>query len=260
MTVSNDAPGASIPSSEAAPAAAVETPVSTGAVASDTPPPVETAAPAPDATVEPPVAAAPEQTADEVANPADAPAETPQPTEPAPLPSFEPFNLPEGFEPNETLSTFTADLAEFTQKTGVDPALMQEFGQQLVDKYAAQTQSTIEALTTRQADAWKETTSGWKTALESDPELGGNRLETTAQGVRQAVEKYAGNAEQMKEFREFMDTYHVGNHPSLVRLINNMHTKLLSYETETAAPISAQALSPKSKSMVEKFYGKSMAG
>jgi hypothetical protein len=179
-----------------------------------------------------------------------------QSAEPAPLPTFEPFTLPEGFQPDESLNEFTKDLAEFTRDNGLDAAKMQAFGQQLVDKYAARTQETLERYSEIQQAEQEKVASEWRTQLEKDPELGGNRLETTTQSLRQAVSKYAGSTDQVKEFQAAVETHKWGNHPALVRLINNMQNKIDSYEKETVRPLGAQSLVPKSKSMTEKFYGK----
>ncbi len=247
------------------------TPVTSTEAASPAPEVVSTPAEAA-VTTEPVVAPTPEPVAQDIpvvepkpepdAKPADAPTETPkeeaaQTDDPAPLPVYEPFTLPEGIQVEaEQLTQFTNDLAEFERSHNVPHVAMHAFGQKLVEKYTTQTQETLTRIAESQNAAWEKQKSDWKDALEKDPELGGNRLETTTQSLRQAVEKFAGNEDQLKEFRETVDTYAWGNNPALVRLIHNMNAKIASYETETARPIGAQAIAPKSKSMVDRRYGK----
>lgn len=232
------------PSADAAPPAAE--PVAAEPVAQAEPAPAEPTTP--DKSGEPEAAKAepaPDPQKDDAA----------QSDQSSPLPTFEPFTLPEGFQPDETLNQFTSDLAEFTRDNGLDPAVAQKFGQDLVDKYVAKNQEVIQRIAEHQTTVWEETKSAWKDALEKDPEIGGNRLETTTQSLRQAVEKYAGTEDQVKEFREINNTMGWGNHPALVRLINNLVTKINVYETESASPLSAQATAPKTKSMTERRYG-----
>jgi len=75
--------------------------------------------------------------------PVPEPQDAPQSAEPAPLPTYEPFVLPEGFQADETLTQFTNDMAEFERAHGVDHEAMRAFGQQMVDKYAAKNQETL---------------------------------------------------------------------------------------------------------------------
>lgn len=185
--------------------------------------------------------------------------ETPPSDEPAPMPTYEPFALPEGVVLNDgDLSEFTQELGQFEVRTKADHAAMQEFGQNLLNRYIAKTQETLDRLAQVQTDLWEKQKSGWKTSLESDPELGGNRLDTTTASLRKAVERFAGNEDQRKEFRTAVETYAWGNHPALVRLINNMNNQISKYETETSRLSGTPSPVTKPLSKVERRYGKTV--
>lgn len=258
------------------PAAAV-TPavVATPAVAAPAPvvEAVAPAAPAP-AVVEAPVVAAPEKSllgaeppkaaAPEVKDtaPAEVKAAAPAPetkkeegsqsAEPAPLPTYEAFTLPEGITADDaTLGEFTKQLAEFETHTKADHAAVQEFGQTLVNRHVAEQLALTQRITEHYQNAWEKQGNDWKDAFEKDPEIGGNRRDTTLNAAQEFIRTHGGTEEQQNEFRQLMDTTKIGNHPALIRLLAKANMAL-----SEGKPLAAPKPSLTTASKVERRYGK----
>lgn len=178
-----------------------------------------------------------------------------QSDEPAPLPTYEPFTLPEGVKLDDArMGEFTKDLGEFQALTKADQKSVQEFGQKLVDKYVAESQENVKRISEHYVNAWEKQKSDWKDALEKDPEIGGNRIQTTKSSIQKALAK--APAEQLKAFSEYMNSSGIGNNPDVIRVISYLANKVNAYEQETAKPLAGtKPPSPKS-SIYETFYGK----
>lgn len=195
--------------------------------------------------------------------PAEQEDESSQSDEPAPLPTYEPFNLPEGADLNgKELAEFTKDLGEFESANKVDHTTMQGFGQKLVDRYVAEVSQLSKRINEAYSKQWEKQNNDWAESFKNDPEIGKNRMETTKTKVIDAVGDYAGNADQLKEFKSFMKYTGVGNHPSLIRLISNMQDRISSLQTKYESEKDVKQLAatkpaaPKSKQPVyKKFYG-----
>ncbi len=212
----------------------------------------------PDATPE----TKPEIKPDGEVKPEDKKDEGDQSGEPAPLPTYESFVLPEGIElDNDRLTDFTKELGEFETLTKADHAETQKFAQKLVDRHVAEVKETVQRVTEGYAKQWEKQTNDWFKKSSEDPEIGGNRFETTKSAVLDAVGKYAGNTEQLAEFKTFMNDTGVGNHPSVIRLISNMQNEIKGlrekYESESdAKPLAANRPVAQKKGFYESMYGK----
>ena len=239
------------PAATAAPVA-VETPVSTPAPSSET----VSAAPAAEAVTEAPVAenvlgdAAPAEPV-KVETPAEVKAETKpevkegekpvtetpvegeaaKPAE-AVLPTYEEFKIPEGVNlDKEQLGAFNKILGEI--ETGkLDHAGMQEAGQKLVDLATKATADSIQRLNDYYVQFHENQKKGWFESFKNDPEMGGANLDKTVSLLRDAVETYGGDEKQVAEFRSVMKETGVGNHPAVIRILNNMAQKIAKYTTE----------------------------
>lgn len=233
VTAPSATPSAPAPS---APAEAVVAPVSATPAHAETPvvaPPASDPSSAPEAPPsekaatsllggEPP-AEAPKADAVVEVKPETKIEETSQSAEPAPLPTFEAFKLPDGSPLDEgKLGDFTKELAEFELTSKADHVALQEFGQKLLDRHTAEIQ--------RMADyykiAWENQKNGWKDAFEKDQEIGGNRANTTINAALQFIRTHGGTEAQQQEFRQLMDTTGVGNHPALIRVLAKANSVL----------------------------------
>lgn len=218
-----------------------------------------------------PAPASPEIKPAEGEKPADKPKEEGnQSADPAPLPTYEPFTLPEGIQVDDKrLGEFTKELAEFEVSNKVEHTKVQEFAQRLVNRYVAETQDTVKRIGEYYTNTWEKQKNDWREAFIADPELGGNRQETTATAVQNFVGEFGGSGEgqakeqQITELRSFMDTG-IGNNPLLIRLMNNAAGEIkalrMKYESEEGVrPLPGQKPVTEKKSKTQTLYGRSSA-
>lgn len=253
---------------QAAPAAVeVAAPVIAPAAPGLAPPEVAPAAPAPVAPAEKsllsaeplkedkkeiPPAASEAQKAEEGKAPETKKEEGSQSDEPAPLPTYEAFTLPEGITHDDgKLGEFTKELAAFELLTKADHAKMQEFGQTLVNRHVAEQQALALKITEHYQNAWQKQGDDWKDAFEKDPEIGLNRRDTTLNAAQEFIRTHGGTEDQQNEFRQLMDTTKIGNHPALIRLLARANTAL-----SEGKPLAAPKPPLTTTSKVERRYGK----
>lgn len=152
--------------------------------------------------------------------------------EATPLPKYESYTLPEGVSVDETA------LGEFNKILGgieigkLDHAGFQNVGQQLVDMHVKGVNDTITKLNDHYVNLHETQKQTWFDNFKSDPEIGGNRMETTVNTARDAIENYGGTEAQVTEFRQLMKDTGVGNNPALIRLITNMADRINQLTTE----------------------------
>lgn len=238
--------------SENIPAPTTETPSAAPAAPASAPaenpaPPVDNA-PAPDAvpTAEPaqttllgdeaPAEEAPKPTdqpkEDAPAEPTDAPKEEPKPDaeppkeeeaqqteEPAPLPIYE-FELPEHFQKDDAkFDEFTKKVGQFELDTKADHGKVQALVQDLLNEHTTILQETVNRIVEAQTNGWDKQKSDWKEAIEKDPELGGNRADTTKASIRRFIQTYGGSQEDRAAFSSWMNETGIGNYPLLAKMI-----------------------------------------
>lgn len=171
-----------------------------------------------------------------------------QSVDPAPLPSYEAFKLPDGASlDNARLGEFTKELGEFQNLTKADQAQMQEFGQKLVDRHVAE----ITRLNEFYANSWEKQKSDWRQSLEKDPEIGGNRYETSLNAAVEFVKTHGGTKEQQQEFWELMDRTGAGNNAAMVRLLAKANSAM-----SEGRPLPASLPMPQPVSKIKARYGK----
>lgn len=174
-----------------------------------------------------------------------------QSVETAPLPTYEPFVIPDDIKLEDTkLVEFTKELGEFQNLTKAGQAEVQAFGQKLVDRHLAEVQSATQRLSELYENAWKKQTSDWYESFKADPEIGGNREQTTVNAALEFVRTHGGNDAQQAEFRKLMETTGVGNHPAVIRLMANA---MNAYREGKPLPAVKPVAQPTSK--VSKRYG-----
>lgn len=148
------------------------------------------------------------------------PAEAPAPAVP---PAYEPFTLPEGVKLDEEgIGKLTALLGEAELATKADHTAMQAMGQKLVDMYVAEVQRISEG----QQQAWIRARDEWRNKFIADPDIGGARRESTLRNCASMIEQFGGNAEQQAELRQAFGITGMGDHPAMIRFINNMASVL----------------------------------
>ena len=270
---------ASIAAAPTAPAAAVAPTTSvqpTPASAPETPPTASVEAQAP----------APAQVADTASAKAETvmgealdakPAETPKPTEPvtapvaeapkveeqkategqseepAPPPTYDPFTLPEGVSlDQERVNKFNEILGELERSGKADHAAVQQFGQKAVEFHIEEVKKAVTDVTSLYQQTWERQKTEWKDSFLKDPEIGGNRFQTTVDAARNFIRTHGGTPEQQQEFRNVMESSGLGNHPAVIRLLANAGAAMKEgVPLATVKPVSP----PKSKTAT--LYGKS---
>ena len=89
------------------------------------------------------------------------------------------------------------------------------------------------------ARCWDTLNDTWKTELRNDPELGGNRLETTLSLAKAVVEEYLAPAEQA-EYMAHMRNNGMGNFKLHVKLLHNIGKAMNVFE-DGIVPANPQA-------------------
>lgn len=159
-----------------------------------------------------------------------------QETQPTAPESYEDFKLPEGLTVNPDM---LGDFVPVAKELG----LTQEAAQKLVDLQAKYAQVAAD----QSAKAWESTLQEWATALEKDPEIGGDKKQQSVAGA-QAAMKALGNS----SLAEAMDATGMGNHPEMIRLLNNVYTKFL--KEDSTAPVQPRAAEPEPKSRAQTLF------
>ncbi len=176
----------------------------------------------------------PEPKAEPEAAKADEPAAPEAPAEPPPPPVYEPFVLPEGVNLEvEKLTGFTGLLGEYEQRIAADPktahVAFQELGQKLVDLYIAESRSAAEQLAVLQRENWDRTVDDWRSRFRQDPEIGGNRQDTSLKrmgGLMVMYGQHAG-ADRLQAVRDAFTLTGAGDHLEVLRFVNWMASRLV---------------------------------
>lgn len=254
-TVSSTPPEA--PTPEPAPAVAPETstPIEQPAVEPTAPEAKEPASLLSEA-AEPAPEAKPD--ADKPATEADAkaPAVEEAPTE-APLPTYDVFTVPEGVELEDAqVDSFVGLLGNFEKS--INPAgspevhaAVQQLGQQLLDQYTTEVEGLAERVHEVNAETWRRTNENWKSEFFDDPEIGGNRKETTLKNCASVLNRFGGNANQVAELRQVLTATGAGNNLAVIRLLNN----IAGFTSEGHA-VAGGNPEPQSQTRQERRYGK----
>lgn len=233
--VSSPAPVAAVP--EASPAPTLEAPLPSDPAPAQAPTPAPVQAPqstllgGPDKPVEQPA-------------PGDANAPEGQSVEPAPPPTYEPFTLPEGvtLSQPERLEAYTSTLGKF--------GISQEGGQELISMHLAEITQRENAIRTEHANAETAREQEWRQQTQQDPEIGGNRLQTTLDSVHQFIRTHGGNAAEQAEALKVLNETKVGSNPTILRLLSRAGSTM-----SEGKPLAAAAPPSLPKSNTQKLYG-----
>lgn len=113
------------------------------------------------------------------------------------------LTMPDGIElDTELMDALGPTMAELKLSNG--------HAQQLVDKY-------IEAQTAREAkraEEWTQTINGWADQAKADPEIGGNKFDTTLANAKSALTRFG-----TPDLNSYLETSGAGNHPEVIRLM-----------------------------------------
>lgn len=176
-----------------------------------------------------------------------------QSAEPAPPPTYEVFKMPEGVSlVPETLGKFTELLSTLETEGKADHALVQQFGQKAVDFYITEVQKSATDIHKNLQTAWDQQKVEWKESFLKDPEIGGERSQTTVDSALKFIRTHGGTAEQQQEFKSLMETSGLGNHPAMIRLLARASEGMSEGKPLTAVRPANTSV----KSKVQTMYGK----
>ena len=260
--VAASAPPTPSPSPEASGAGPATVGVTPPEAGGESPAPAVSSEPAPETPADPSIlSAATEAETPEPAAEAPAPE---APAEPVAAPTYE-FKPPEGvtLDPAK-VGTFSAIVADAETRIAADPAqahaVLQEFGQKLVELHIAEAREAAERYTQLQMDNWKRTNEDWQAQFRNDPEIGKNRQETTLLRMGALMDMYGREAgpERLTALRDILTNTGAGNNLEVLRWTNWMARKV----TETSrvvVPMMPRA-PQQAGSKAERLYGKSLNG
>lgn len=125
---------------------------------------------------------------------------------------FEKITLPEGIKMSEANQKA---LQEFVTKNNLTGEQAQAAAQEMATMGAKLQQENLAQ--------WQNMKKGWREKVESDPVLGGNNLKQTISDCNDIVRKFAGSDAELKEFQADLIFLGLGNKPSFVRFLKNVH-------------------------------------
>ncbi len=142
---------------------------------------------------------------------------------------------------DEKLTAFTGILGEYENKIISNPAeahaMVQEMGQKMVDLYVTESREAADRYTRLQRDNWDRTIEGWRSEFRDDPEIGGNRADTSPSRMGGLLEMYGQKAgsDHLSKLRDVLTFTGAGDHPEMLRFVNWAASRLV----ETAKPVAA---------------------
>lgn len=195
----------------------------------------------------------------ELAEQVNTDAETKEPDQDAPLPSYEALALPDGVviadqeRFDERMSNFDGKLGELERKYSIDHEAAQAFRNeatglaiQEITRVMQQAQERIAAAEAAPAQQFADRKQAWRTEFE-DSDMAGNRRQTTLDRAESAIREYAGDE---KAFRAALQETGMANHPAMIRLLSSVGEALVEGRMIAAR---GPASTPKTKAV--KFYG-----
>lgn len=213
----------------------------------DAPAPAE--APKPDATT-PPEAAPPEKALDGTVKPEEVVQDGSKSDEPAPLPTYDAFTLPEGVAlDSDRIGNFTKLLGEY--ETGAkDHAATQALGQQLVDFHVSEIQQATQRVGEYYQAAWDKQKVDWKDDFMKDPDIGGNRFQTTLDNANRFIRTHVGSEDEQVAFRKLLEDSGLGSHKVMIKALARAGSAM-----KEGVPLAAPAPAQGPKSKVNAMYG-----
>lgn len=160
----------------------------------------------------------------------DAAKEGEKPAEPvAPVPvAYEAFKV------SEHVKLDDARVKEFTDIIG-PRQLPQEDAQKLVDLFDKSAQDLATHMRQEQRKTWNGLNDTWKTESRDDPEIGGNRFQTSLAMAKAVIEEFL-TPDQQKRYLGHLDLNGMSNFPEHIRLLAKIGEALNVFEDKIVAP------------------------
>lgn len=144
-------------------------------------------------------------------------------TAPPALASLEDLKLPEGMKLDGESGKALVDLINNGELARKD------LQQGLFDLHVKEANRIVGEVVKNQRKVWDDLNAGWKNDLRNDPELGGNRLDTSLSMAKAVLEENL-SPDDVRDFLKHADNNGMGNFPIFIRLLNNLGRKLNIFE------------------------------
>ncbi len=175
------------------------------------------------------------------AKPADDVKADAKPEAPVAPPSYEPYRLPDNVKlDDKELGAFNALMGEFETVTKAPHAEVQALNQKLIDRFTSEVVRIHEQRDQYQRDVWNRLTETRFNELKADPEIGGNRIETTLGNVKYLIQQAAGNTDEAAAVIAALDAGGVSAHRVFIKAMNNLYERYVR-EPEPTPPINPDA-------------------
>lgn len=170
---------------------------------------------------------------------------------PVVTPTFEPFVIPEGAKVDgKRLDEITSMLGSFEIATKADHAQVQKFGQAILDYGVAAVQEAVAQARKQGAEYWDQKHKEDMDAFIKDPEIGGNRKDTTLAAANQFIATHVGTPEQQKQFRALLVERKLDNNLIIIRALANANLA-----RREGTPLVGTKPVPAPQSKLDKWYG-----
>ena len=136
--------------------------------------------------------------------------------------TYDAFKVPDGLKLDDK------QIGDFTGVLENAELSHQERAQKLVDMYVGEVDRIVKEQRTNQLNAWSDFTDKLKADFKNDPELGGNRQETSLGQARYVIEQLGGTPAQVADMIGMLDHTGMGNHVGLTRLLNTVYERYLA--------------------------------
>lgn len=124
-------------------------------------------------------------------------------------PTYTDFTFPEG-------AKVDAELVGQAKDVFGKHGLTQEVAQELIDLHTTSAQKALEAYQAQATDYWATKSQEWRKELQDDPQVGGNRFETSTELARAALSEGLNDADRKRLWNDLADTK-IGDHPVLFK-------------------------------------------
>ena len=149
----------------------------------------------------------------------DAAAETQPPAPPA----YDAYQLPEGLKVDDgKLGEFNTILGKAELAGKADHAAMQALGQDLVNFYGQEMARVSREVMQYQVDVWNRHCEQEFNVLKNDPEIGGNRIDTTLGNAKYVLEQFGGSKDEQTRLMASLDRSGISHNRDFVALLHRM--------------------------------------
>lgn len=133
----------------------------------------------------------------------------------------EDITFAEGFEVNEELRDELLAVLNDREKSP------KELAQSLSDLHQKASKQFSEAMT----KMWEDTQTKWRDEVKADPDIGGDKLQTTIGRIGRLVTEYG-----TPELAQIFDSTGAGNNVHMIKFLDKMAAKLVEPEAVTGTP------------------------